>query len=209
MKKLVLLLLIIVVTTTVKAQRDDGYMPGFKKENLYVGAALNAGFFQGFILGVNPEAGYSVTRFLDLGIAANFNYVSQNFAPGLSTRYRAFGGGPYMRAWIANRFFVTAQYEYNFTRETVVSSGVKTFDNFKVPSLLVGGGYGTRFIGQSQFFTSIMIDVLRKEHSPYFDNFNQVNLPVLRTGFLVYLPTKQQREERRKQTDERMNRRRR
>jgi hypothetical protein len=208
MKKIALLSFSVFVFFLAHAQ-EDGYRPGFKKENLYVGAGLNVGFFQGWILGINPEAGYSVTRFLDVGLTTNFNYITQNYAPGLSTRYRALGAGPYMRAWIANRFFVTAQYEYNFTRETIVNGGVKTFENYKVPSLLVGGGYGSRFIGESQFFTTIMFDVLKNEHSPYYDNFNMTLLPVFRTGFLVYLPTKQQREERRKQQDERMQRRRR
>jgi hypothetical protein len=209
MKKLLFLFLFCAITATLKAQQADGYVPGFKRDNLYIGAGLNVGFFQGWILGINPEAGFSVTRFMDVGLSTNFNYITQNLGQGFSYRFRALGAGPYARLWIANQFFVTGQYEYNFIRETIVNNGVKTFDNYESPSFLVGGGWGSRFIGQSQFYTSIMIDVLGNENSPYVDRNNQTKLPVFRTGFLFYLPTKEQRAERRKQLDERMNRRRR
>ncbi len=205
MKRLLIALVLFSVVNNATAQ-DEGYQPGFKKQNLYLGAGLNAGFFQGWILGINPEAGYSVTRFLDLGLATNFNYITQNSGPELTFRFRTLGAGPYVRVWIANQFFVTAQYEYNFTRATSISSGVKTISNFEAPSLLVGGGYGNRFIGSSQFFTTIMIDVTRNINSPYYDAVNNVSLPVFRTGFLFYLPSKEQRIERQKQRLERRGR---
>jgi hypothetical protein len=208
MKKITTILLGLFISFLAYAQ-NDGYTPGFKKENLYVGAGINLGFFQGWILGLNPEVGYSVTRFMDVGLATNFNYITQNLGEGLSYRFRALGAGPYARLWIANQFFVTGQYEYNFIRETIVSGGVKQFENYQSPSFLVGGGWGSRFIGQSQFYTSIMIDVQGNENSPYIDRNTQTKLPVFRTGFLFYLPSKQDRVERRKQREEQINQRRR
>jgi hypothetical protein len=56
----------------------------------------------------------------------------------------------------------------------------------------VGGGYGSRMIGQSQFYTSIMVDVLRDRESPYIDNFGHLQ-PVFRTTFLFYIRPKSQR----------------
>lgn len=38
-------------------------------------------------------------------------------------------------------------------------------------------------IGQSQFYTSIMIDAMNDPDSPYRDQFGRV-LPVFRTGFI-------------------------
>jgi hypothetical protein len=55
--------------------------------------------------------------------------------------------------------------------------------------LLVGGGFGSRFIGNSQFYTSIMIDVMGDRNSPYVDQYNR-QLPVFRTGFNFYFGKK-------------------
>ncbi|MGB3006879.1 MAG: hypothetical protein WBC06_10235, partial [Chitinophagaceae bacterium] len=56
-------------------------------------------------------------------------------------------------------------------------------------SILAGVGYGRRVIGQSQFYTSIMIDLLSDINSPYRDSFGRVQ-PVFRTGFIFYLGRK-------------------
>jgi len=55
--------------------------------------------------------------------------------------------------------------------------------------MLVGVGYGTRNIGQGQFYTSIMIDAMKDFNSPYRDQYGRV-LPVFRTGFSFYLARK-------------------
>lgn len=166
---------------------------GFKKENWYIGSGVNVGFFQGWILGLNPETGYSLNKFLDVGLATNFTYITQNFS-NESYRFRTLGGGPYLRGWIANQFFLTGQFEYNSIRETYKLGAVKQVFNSTAPSLLVGGGWGNRFIGQSQFYTSIMVDVLKDDNSPYYDRQNNTLLPVFRTGFLFYFRPKKQKQ---------------
>ncbi len=167
---------------------------GFKKENVFVGSGINLGFFNGFILGLNPEIGYSLNRFVDVGIATNFSYITQNdqFAP-ISYRQLVLGAGPFVRVWPVDMIFLGGQFEYNNISYSEKNNGTITYkENRSAPSLLVGGGYGNRLVGRSQFYTSIMVDVLKDENSPYVDQFNRL-LPVFRTTFTFYLRPKNQR----------------
>src|SRR6478609_3756661 len=78
----------------------DEKRTGFKKENIFMGTSLNLGFSgQSFTIGLNPEIGYSVNKWLDAGLSFNFNYFSQNTSElGGSTQFRNFnyGGGTYV-----------------------------------------------------------------------------------------------------------------
>jgi hypothetical protein len=86
--------------------------------------------------------------------------------------------------------FLGSQFEFNDITYKEIDNGATTYkEKSNASSLLVGIGYGNRVIGQSQFFTSIMIDVLNDRNSPYRDQFDRV-LPVFRTGFLFYLGRK-------------------
>jgi len=193
MKKIVLLLSflsLIISSAFAQEEREKG----FKKEQLFLGTGINLGFFNGFILGVNPEVGYSLNRFIDVGVATNVNYITQNDMYSAVT-YRQFvvGGGPYVRVWPVNMIFLGGQFEYNNISYSIKNNGaVSNKINYSAPSILVGGGYGNRFVGQSQFYTSIMVDVLRDPQSPYVDTYGRLQ-PVFRTTFLFYLKPKNQR----------------
>jgi hypothetical protein len=185
MKQLVLTIMILLSAASAFTQSK------FNREQLFIGSGLNLGFFNGFIIGLNPEVGYSFNRYIDAGISINFNYISQN-DPILPTTYRQtiYGGGPFLRIWPMDRFFIGGQYEYNTIAFSEKNNGqIVSRITRNSPSLLVGGGFGSRFIGQSQFFTSIMIDVMGDRNSPYIDRFNR-QLPVFRTGFSFYLKQK-------------------
>ena len=185
MKQLVLTIMILLSAASAFTQSK------FNREQLFIGSGLNLGFFNGFIIGLNPEVGYSFNRYIDAGVSINFNYISQN-DPILPTTYRQtiYGGGPFLRIWPMDRFFIGGQYEYNTIAFSEKNNGqIVSRITRNSPSLLVGGGFGSRFIGQSQFFTSIMIDVMGDRNSPYIDRFNR-QLPVFRTGFSFYLKQK-------------------
>jgi hypothetical protein len=175
----------------------------FKREQLFVGSGLNLGFFNGFIIGLNPEVGYSFNRIIDAGVSINFNYITQN-SPSLPLTYRqtVYGGGPFLRIWPMDRFFLGGQYEFNtiaFSEKSGGSVGNKI--SYNASSLLVGGGFGSRLIGQSQFYTSLMIDMGGDRKSPYVDQFNRQQL-VFRTGFTFYF--KQKKAPRRSYRDRRI-----
>jgi hypothetical protein len=185
MKKIYLSLSLMITSTLCFSQSK------FNREQLFLGSGLNLGFFNGFIIGLNPEVGYSFNRIVDAGISINFNYVTQN-DPNFPISYRQtiYGGGPFLRIWPMDRFFLGGQYEYNtIAFSEKISGTVQNRVSYNASSLLVGGGFGSRFIGQSQFYTSIMIDVMGDRNSPYIDQFNR-QLPVFRTGFTFYFRQK-------------------
>jgi hypothetical protein len=165
-----------------------------KREKTFIGSGINLGFFNGFIIGLNPEIGYSANRFVDMGVATNFSYITQRFINSPQTdRLLIVGGGPYIRFWPVQMIFLGSQFEYNYISFSS-KSGSEVFNrgNTSAPSVLLGGGYGNRFIGGSQFYTSVMVDVLGNPKSPYVDQFNRKQL-VFRTAFLFYLRPKNQK----------------
>ena len=197
MKKVLIALILVSFFFSATAQRT------MNREQIFIGSGLNLGFFNGFIIGLNPEVGYSFNKFIDAGVSINFNYVSQNDPYSSSTfRQTIYGGGPFLRIWPMDRFFIGGQYEYNTIAFSEKNNG-RIVDRItrNSSSLLVGGGFGSRFIGQSQFFTSIMIDVMGDRNSPYVDRYNR-QLPVFRTGFSFYL--KQKKTPRRSSSDSRI-----
>jgi hypothetical protein len=192
-KKIVISLLLFSIcsTSSFAQDKDEEEKGGWKADHLFLGTGLNLGFSNGFIIGLNPEVGYSINKFIDAGIATNLTYITQrSLYANSSIRYLALGGGPFVRIWPVNMIFVGGQYEYNSISESQKTDGVITGKfKAKANSLLLGLGYGNRVIGQSQFYTSIMIDALNDINSPYRDQYGRI-LPVFRTGFIFYLGRK-------------------
>lgn len=191
MKKItVSLLLGLLFSLSLSAQDKDENedQGGWKKNHLFIGTGLNLGFSNGFIIGLNPEIGYSINKIIDAGIATNITYVTQRSqVANNSIRYLAIGAGPFVRIWPIRSIFIGGQYEFNkITVSQKISGTVTDKTKANASSILVGAGYGTRMIGQSQFYTSIMIDALSDVNSPYRDQYGRV-LPVFRTGFIFYL----------------------
>ena len=193
MKQLLTTLLLATISLSSTAQRTQP-VDQPRDGRTYVGSGFNLGFFNGFIGGLNPEIGYSLNRFIDAGLATNFTLITQNDVNmGSTDRFTTIGAGPYVRIWPVNMLYVGGQFEYNLISFSTKANGeVFNRTRFSAPSMLVGAGYGNRFIGESQFYTSIMIDVLKDPRSPYTDQFNR-SLPVFRTAFLFYLRPKSQR----------------
>ncbi|HEY6063821.1 MAG TPA: hypothetical protein VIV35_09445, partial [Chitinophagaceae bacterium] len=190
MKKIIIsLILASLFSVSLLAQdEEEERKGGWKSDHLFLGTGLNLGFSNGFIIGLNPEIGYSINKVIDAGIATNLTYITQrSYYANSSLRYLAVGGGPFVRIWPVRMIFIGGQYEYNSITQTEKTDGVTTYKaTAKASSLLVGLGYGNRVIGQSQFYTSIMIDALNDINSPYRDQYGRV-LPVFRTGFIFYL----------------------
>jgi len=179
----------------VNTYTDEGNGTGFRKENLFVGGGLGLGIgADQFSIGVSPEVGYSLNRWLDAGVVVNFNYNSVSpdpqgiYNPDLSEKEFIYGGGLFARAWVLPFLFLTAQPEFNWTHDTQkyeASGGATYVYNVNAPSLLVGIGYGRRMIGSGTFYFAIMLDVLGSTNSPYNDIYGHP-LPVLRAGFDLF-----------------------
>jgi hypothetical protein len=188
--------------------------PGhFKRENVFIGGGVGLGFSSStygsnFNIGITPEIGYSLNNWLDLGVSLNLNYYSYNYGytGGGTTKQRSFnyGGGAFLRAYPLQEFFIQVQPEYNFISTKLSysnNSGVLRL-NQKAPSFLVGLGYGRRIVGQSGFYTAILLDLGQDNSSPYrqvtTDAYGNATgttqaIPVIRAGFTLYLHPKKQK----------------
>ena len=181
----------------VNTYTDEGDGTGFRKQNLFIGGSLGLGFAADqFSVGVNPEIGYSLNRWLDAGVVVNFTYNSvsadPNFYYNNNTGEKEFiyGGGVFARAFVLPFLFLTAQPEMNWTNATEKFYGTggtaATYSlNVNAPSLLLGIGYGHRTIGEGTFYFALMFDVLGKTYSPYNDYYGHP-LPVVRAGFDLF-----------------------
>jgi len=163
----------------------------FKKENIFIGTGINLGIANNsFNAGINPEIGYSITKWLDAGLAFNLNYLSQNTSAYSSVKYQnlSYGAGNFIRIWPVSFFHIQIQPEYNWinSNQKDMSTGNSLKYNYNVGSLLVGVGYGSHFIGNRYSFVTLMIDVLQNKNSPYRDQFNDP-IPVFKAGFGMYL----------------------
>jgi len=200
MKKLRTLIAVILLAVSVSSfaqQNDVDERKGkFKKENIFLGSSLNLGLAnRSFNLGLNPEIGYSITKWLDAGVELNINYFSQNASEFSSIRLRNFnyGGGTFLRIWPVSFLHIQIQPEFNWissSQKDVLTNQTGNY-NYNAGSLLVGVGYGTRVLGSHYSYVTLMIDVLQNRNSPYRDQYNDP-LPVFRAGFGIYLkPGKQ------------------
>jgi hypothetical protein len=178
----------------VNTYTDEGDGTGFRKQNLFIGGSLGLGFASDqFSVGVNPEVGYSLNRWLDAGVVVNFNYNSVSpdpsgyYNPDLSEKEFIYGGGMFARAFVLPFLFLTAQPEFNWThdKQKYEASGTTYVLNVNAPSLLVGIGYGHRMIGEGTFYFALMFDVLGNTYSPYNDIYGHP-LPVVRAGFDLF-----------------------
>jgi hypothetical protein len=174
---------------------DEAPASGFMKQNLFLGGSLGLGFGSyNFDVGVNPEIGYSLNRWLDVGAVVNFNYSSIKADPNfiynsnISSKQFTYGGGVFGRAYVLPFLFLTAQPEFNWTHVTqkdMTYGGTYKYDA-NAPSLLLGVGYGQRVVGESGFYIALLFDVISNKNSPYNDNYGHP-LPVIRAGFDFYL----------------------
>lgn len=203
MRKILLGLCLFAVATTCFAQDEKDEMKGkFRRDNIFIGGGIGlglGGWSGGFNIGANPEIGYSIANWLDAGISTNVNYFSFRAEVNNGWRQRSFnyGGGIFARVYPFNGFFLQALPEYYWINTNLRDENFGSANNTikirqEAPSLLLGAGYGSRNIGQSNFFTVIMFDVGSNSSSPYIDSYN-ARLPILRTGFNIYLRPKRQK----------------
>ncbi|MBT9483717.1 hypothetical protein [Sediminibacterium sp.] len=187
-----ILILMLGSLSSLKAQLEAPEKPvGFDPARVFIGTSLNLGLSNRFFnLGLNPEVGYSLNNWLDIGVAMNLNYYSQS-ATGFNTiKYKNinFGGGAFLRVWPISFLHLQIQPEYNWisSSQTDVNTGQTFKYKLQAPSMLAGIGYGTREIGNRFSHFTIMIDLNQAINSPYRDQFGDPQ-PVFRGGFGMYL----------------------
>ncbi len=176
----------------------------FNKDHIFVGGSLALGFGSySFNVGATPEIGYSFNDWFDAGMSFNINYQSVRADPSgfynNNTRQRSlnYGGGPFFRAYPLRQFFIQGQFEHNwidynylyYGNNPPIASSFHTASN----SFLAGIGFSQRIMGQSSFYTLLMIDLMTDQYSPYrvYNSDGSTSaIPVIRVGFDFYLHSK-------------------
>ena len=172
---------------------------GFDRHKLFAGGSLNLGFGSGngvstFVIGALPEVGYTVKEWFDVGLAFNINYYSgtqyvdpnnsYNDVPG----YKAvsYGAGIFARVHPFEQFFIQIQPEIDNYSVKETLTGYNPQKYFHTSTSYLGGiGWGQRIVGESSFYTLLMVDFGSEKNTPYKDGQGNV-LPVIRAGFNIY-----------------------
>jgi hypothetical protein len=196
MKKILVALCFFTTTYAATAQEDSARasrpQKGYEDAELFVGGSLTlslGGYGSGFLIGVNPYFGYSFTRWLDAGIAVNYQHFSQR--DEFDNRYRSntIGGGIFTRIYPVDFIFLQAQPEFNFTTQRIIYGGQQggIRETFDAPSLLVGAGYKSSRSDKNNFtFVSLLFDVLKDPSSPYTNTQGDI-VPIIRAGVNIGL----------------------
>ncbi len=199
MNKCVLIIAIVMgISLSGFAQMDNREVEGpvgFDRSRVFIGSSLNLGISNRFFnVGVNPTIGYSLNNWVDVGVAMNFNYASQNASVFNSYKYKNFnyGGGAFLRVWPVSFLHLQIQPEYNWisSSRTDPVSGQTTRLQLQAPSMLAGIGYGSREIGRQLSYFTIMIDLNQAVNSPYRDGIAGDPQPIFRGGLGFYLNSK-------------------
>lgn len=201
MKKLITIALI-AFSSTAFAQ-DEGYEPGFKKENLMLGGSLTLSFgSNGTVLGASPYIGYSLLSWLDAGFVVNYIYSgtrhvtyyngSNYYYSDDKLRQHTYGPGVFVRMFPLEQFFVQLQGEHNFISQKIIyDNGAPSYkDKTSATSLLIGGGYASGRTGprSPMYYISVLFDINADRNSPYVEitQHNNVNiLPIFRAGIQI------------------------
>lgn len=182
--------------TNLSAQMEAPEKPiAFDQSRVFIGTSLNLGLSNRFFnLGLNPQIGYSLNNWIDVGVAVNLNYYSQSASDFDPFKYKNFnyGGGAFLRVWPINFLHLQIQPEYNWisSSQTDAFTGQSYRLKFQAPSLLAGIGYGSREIGSRLSHFTIMIDLNQAVNSPYRNGIAGDPQPIFRGGFGFYLNPK-------------------
>ncbi|MEO6638421.1 MAG: hypothetical protein ABIN25_09095 [Ginsengibacter sp.] len=198
MKKiLIVVLMALCINAYSQDERDENKVikKGFKKENLFTGGSVSAGFSSySTVLGLSPQLGYSLTDWLDAGISLNFNYTSQRdyYNGGDKLRQTVYGPGAFVRIFPVNFLFASAQFEHNIIHLKYVPATNSSYTlekyNLNANSLLIGGGYagGKDRGNNTYYYLSVAWDILGDKNSPYIDGYGRSN-PIIRAGYNIGL----------------------
>jgi hypothetical protein len=194
MKQYIIIALCILSANGLFAQERQSKF--FKKENIFTGGTLNAGFgYQSTTLGITPSLGYSVNKFIEIAFCPSINYISQRDYQEVGDKLRitSYGPGAFLRILPVNFLFAQAQYEYNISKFHYIPVIGSNYINQKLKidahSLLIGGGYasGRDFPSQkTYYYFSVMWDVGHSINSPYKDNLHR-SVPIFRAGYNIAL----------------------
>lgn len=188
-------------------EEDTPKERGFKKDKLFTGGSVTLSFSNnGSVLGASPVFGYSITRWLDAGVVANFIYNSVRhvtyYSPGTGQyfysddklRQTTYGPGAFVKIYPVKFLFLQAQAEHNFISQKLIFDDGRPSEKEKTSanSILLGGGYsnGRESEGDVFYYVTVLFDINKDPKSPYVEQTESgsINvLPIIRAGVQVPL----------------------
>ncbi len=216
MKKILFSLLLVSTLQVAKAQESyndhrksleeskkdsDPEIHGFDASRIFIGGSgsLGYGSYQDgdnnsnntFNIGAIPDIGYSLTNFVDVGLSSSFNYSSTVY-PGLDAKQiiTSYSLGAFIRIYPMNNFFIQLMPEQDWGTRKQIFPGQTDIIKIKSNCFLAGIGLTQRVIGESYFYTLIMVDLGKDRFSPY-NSYNSstdqvYRIPIARVGFNFY-----------------------
>ncbi|MGZ5192142.1 MAG: hypothetical protein ACXWCZ_14125 [Flavisolibacter sp.] len=195
MKRFYLLCAFCLSMVAVSAQDEEGEEEkGFKKENLFTGGSISFSFGTGyFLVGGSPVFGYSLTKWLDAGIVANYFYSEQKDYLVFDDKLKqsVYGGGGFIRLFPVRFLFAQGQLEHNWSKVKYLpqNGGVSDENSVSGTSFLVGPGYTTGRDPDSKSpfgYFAVLWDVLKNRYSPYLNSYGRAT-PIIRAGINIPL----------------------
>jgi hypothetical protein len=197
MKKFFFLICCTAIALTGFSQRygegkRESAPPELPNKRWFIGGSLGLGAGSNtFNVGANPEIGYTLEEWLDVGVTININYSSESADPyyngNIRTRAFTYGGGPFLRLFPVKFLFVHGGVEQNWIKYSQKDMYTGQSGSITVDALsLIGGiGYTQRMIGQSNYYLMIGMDFRNDVYSPY-RNINNTAIPIIRGGINIY-----------------------
>ena len=181
--------------------KNDNEAHGFDVSRVFTGGSVSLGYGTNqdgvnntnntFNIGAIPDIGYSLSDLVDVGLSTSVNYTSTtSSAYDAKYRYTTYSLGAFVRIYPMNNFFIQLMPEQDWGNQKVINSNYTTIYKIKSNSFLAGIGLGQRIIGESYFYTLIMVDLGKDKFSPYNlynPSTGQVSLvPIVRGGINFY-----------------------
>ena len=196
MKKIVSIFLFCFYIHAIACAQDETEeeKKGFQKENLFTGGSVSFSIGDRFFLvGGSPVLGYSLAKWVDLGIVANYIYSSQReyYAYNDKLRQAVYGGGVFTRLFPVRFLFAQAQLEHNWIKVKYIppNGGLPDENTVSAASLLIGPGYTTGRDPNSKSafgYFAVLFDVLQNQNSPYTNSAGRAT-PIFRGGINIPL----------------------
>ncbi len=211
MKRIVALLILLPVCKTVFSQESfhdhksaetaSAESKGFDASKVFAGGGVSLGYGSTvdgnnetnttFNLGAIPEIGYNLSNVFDIGLASSINYYTTSSSYNVYTKYHNinYSLGAFVRIHPIDDFFIQIMPEKDWIKQKQITSNYTSIYKIQSSSFMVGIGYGHRVIGESYFYSLVMLDLGKDKYSPY--NYVDANgtvspLPVVRGGFNFY-----------------------
>jgi len=164
MRSVLFLFVSFLILFSVQAQyREPSKGGGNLSEKIFFGGGGGFSGGSNYInVSVSPLVGYKITERFSSGVQLSYQYVRFN-----SYRANNYGGGPFLRFNITQKFFTYSQYEY--MNYGALALPPETGPRFDFNSLFVGLGYSEPIGRNVAFNITALYNLLYKDgtQSPY------------------------------------------